>query len=440
MNKQIIIILIIGATALTTITTARAEQGGSAHYMPGQVASFIDAFPGKPGGLAVLNYFTYYDASVDGGRQLPLGGFLTTDLSATVYADTLAAVYQTRCEILGGGLAFGLGVPYVWLDIEGQAQRIGPGGVPGPVVNASDSASGVGDLMLIPFMLGWTNIAPDLKVDARLAVYAPTGDYEVGQLANVGKNYWTFEPGVMASWISSKLGTEVSFYAGVDFNLENEDMDYTSGTSLHLDLTVAQHLPLGKGDDEKAKAAALAKATLNPIASLISLPIQNNFDWGAGRMTTASNTSQRATGDSILAQRGLERHLPDDSALRLSGKRHRHLQPGWPGRHRPEPLLFAGEAGEGRVDLGCGPVLQFPTATDDLLGEEKWGAGPTAVVLKQEGPWTYGALVNHIWSFAGERWPGGCQPDVRAERPSSPTVRVLHHMKTKTFTSVAGVG
>jgi hypothetical protein len=47
-------------------------------------------------------------------------------------------------------------------------------------------------------------------------------------------------------------------------------------------------------------------------------------------------------------------------------------------------------------------VLQIPTATDDLLGEEKWGAGPTAVVLKQQGPWTYGALVNHVWSFAGE--------------------------------------
>ena len=51
---------------------------------------------------------------------------------------------------------------------------------------------------------------------------------------------------------------------------------------------------------------------------------------------------------------------------------------------------------------GAGPVLQIPTAPDDVLGEEKWGAGPTAVVLKQQGPWTYGALVNHVWSFAGE--------------------------------------
>jgi hypothetical protein len=45
----------------------------------------------------------------------------------------------------------------------------------------------------------------------------------------------------------------------------------------------------------------------------------------------------------------------------------------------------------------------FPphTVSDHLLGAEKWGLGPTAVVLKQESGWTYGALVNHIWSVAG---------------------------------------
>ena len=44
----------------------------------------------------------------------------------------------------------------------------------------------------------------------------------------------------------------------------------------------------------------------------------------------------------------------------------------------------------------------MPTATDELLGGEKWGAGPTAVVLKQIGGWTVGGLANHIWSFAGD--------------------------------------
>lgn len=51
---------------------------------------------------------------------------------------------------------------------------------------------------------------------------------------------------------------------------------------------------------------------------------------------------------------------------------------------------------------GAGPVFLLPTATDDLLGTEKYGFGPTAVVLKQERGWTYGVLANHIWSVAGD--------------------------------------
>lgn len=50
---------------------------------------------------------------------------------------------------------------------------------------------------------------------------------------------------------------------------------------------------------------------------------------------------------------------------------------------------------------GIGPVIMLPTASDEMLGTEKWGIGPTGVALKQAGPWTYGALVNHIESFAG---------------------------------------
>src|SRR3546814_14150521 len=49
---------------------------------------------------------------------------------------------------------------------------------------------------------------------------------------------------------------------------------------------------------------------------------------------------------------------------------------------------------------GVGPVLYLPTATEDTLGAEKWGAGPTAVTLRQHGPWTYAILPNQIWSFA----------------------------------------
>ena len=59
---------------------------------------------------------------------------------------------------------------------------------------------------------------------------------------------------------------------------------------------------------------------------------------------------------------------------------------------------------------GIGPVFLYPSATDDLLGSGKVGAGPTVVLLKQEHGWTYGILANQIWSFAGE----GSRPDVSA--------------------------
>jgi hypothetical protein len=69
-----------------------------------------------------------------------------------------------------------------------------------------------------------------------------------------------------------------------------------------------------------------------------------------------------------------------------------------------QSLFFSPKAPSsfGGLIWGVGPVFLIPTATDDLLGTEKFGIGPTAVVLKQAGPWTIGILANHIWSVAGD--------------------------------------
>lgn len=233
--------------ALMLLTTSRAEEGGSGHYAPGSVASFIDAFPNKPGGFTAVNYFTYYDASASASRPLLFGAFLTGGIDATVYADTISLWYQAPWDVLSGGLAVGVAVPWVWMEVSGSAQRIGINGRPGQVIQRDDSVNGLGDISFIPFMLGWTNLLKDLTIDERITVYAPTGSYDKNRLANPGLNYWTVEPGIMASWLSSTLGTEFSLYTGIDFNTRNDATDYTSGTAVHIDGTLAQHLPLGKG-------------------------------------------------------------------------------------------------------------------------------------------------------------------------------------------------
>lgn len=58
--------------------------------------------------------------------------------------------------------------------------------------------------------------------------------------------------------------------------------------------------------------------------------------------------------------------------------------------------------GPGGIIWGIGPVLRYPTATDNLLGRQQWGAGPTLALVKQKGPWSFGILANHLWNFRGK--------------------------------------
>ena len=79
--------------------------------------------------------------------------------------------------------------------------------------------------------------------------------------------------------------------------------------------------------------------------------------------------------------------------------------------------------------LAVGPVGLYPTASEDVLGSEQWGAGPTALALKQSGPWTVGALVNHIWSVDGA--------DDRADVNLTLLQPFVSHIFNRTKTTIA---
>lgn len=232
-----------GVGAITAVLAlgaggASAEEAGSGHYMPGATASFIDALPGRPG-PALLDLNFVYDAGAN--VAFPIAGLVSTGLDATIYANLLAFVYETDKGILGGKYAAGFVLPLLTMEVTGSLST------PRGQLRKVDDETGLGDMTFYPLMLGWKALGGDLKYDVRLGVYAPTGDYQVGQIANLGKNYWTFEPSVSLSWLSSKIGTEVGVFTGFDINTKNTATDYESGTSWHLDVTLAQHLPLFGG-------------------------------------------------------------------------------------------------------------------------------------------------------------------------------------------------
>ena len=220
------------AAAVLAPLASRAEEGGTGHYTPGLAASFIDALPAQSG-VSVADFFVIYPAS--SSAPLPSGGLVAT-IDSKVFANYIAVVDRTGFSIFGGSYAFGAIVSVVWMDSTATIASL----------TGNETPSGIGDTLLYPAILGWTALEGALKTDVRLGIYAPTGKFEAGSFANVGKNYWTFEPSAAVSYDGGVV--QASAFAGVDFNTRNQTTDYLTGTQVHVDGTVAGRVAsLGDG-------------------------------------------------------------------------------------------------------------------------------------------------------------------------------------------------
>ena len=142
----------------------------------------------------------------------------------------------------------------------------------------------------------------------------------------------------------------------------------------------------------------LARAVQNPIASLISLPFQNNTDFNFGPDDETLNT--------LNIQPVWPFELNDDWKLITRTIVPVVSQPGiTPGQGRETGLgdttftAFFSPSRSGKWVWGVGPVVLIPTNTDSRLGADEWGLGASIVVLTISGQWVIGSLFSNVWDI-----------------------------------------
>lgn len=216
-----ILIVFVGLLCISGLTprVSATESGGGA-YPNGAEDFMTGALP--PPGTYVLNYFSYYHAARLKDNR---GDSAPFDFDVESFADSVRVLHMTKQRVFGADWGMHILVPFV------KVHASTPGGI--------GSKTGIGDVVINPFLLGWhfTN----WHIAAGIDTVVPVGAYNKNDIANIGRNYWTFEPILAVTYLNSE-GWEASAKFMYDFNTKNTATDYRSGQEFHFDYTLGKKI------------------------------------------------------------------------------------------------------------------------------------------------------------------------------------------------------
>ena len=150
----------------------------------------------------------------------------------------------------------------------------------------------------------------------------------------------------------------------------------------------------------EGEAADLAQKVQNPVSDLISLPFQNNTNFGIGEYDRIQNVLNIqpvipvSAGNWKILNRIIAPLIYQPYIDQESDGKFGLGDITW--------TAWLSPAAAGKVVWGAGAVAMFPTGTDDMLGTGKWGLGPSVVLVAMPSPWVVGVLAQNVWSVAGD--------------------------------------
>ncbi|RMR04842.1 hypothetical protein ALP93_00248 [Pseudomonas syringae pv. helianthi] len=172
----------------------------------------------------------FYSANVQKDRH---GRSMGNNFSLDVLFIGVAYFRMTDYRLLGARYGYSVAVPFFQMDASVRVQTPG-----GPLDLQADPFR-MADISVTPLILQW-DLSPNLFVNARMQIQAPTGDYDKNRLISPGVNHWTLSPTVNTTYITDS-GFEVSSSFQTDINTRNPATDYKSGVEYRHEFAVGQH-------------------------------------------------------------------------------------------------------------------------------------------------------------------------------------------------------
>jgi hypothetical protein len=235
------LLLILLAFVMGASMSAHATEGAVGRPITGlQVQPYAGLIPPTPGWSLAIGY-AYYDGTIGASKQIPLtGGGTSFGLDGNFSLLSISALYIWNTGPGAWNFASLVTMPFAFETVSAEA-RIGQYNA-----RVSQSVSGLYDMTFVP-VIASHHFSQTQHMSLALYIYAPTGSYEKGQLANLSLNNWTFAPTVGYTGLFQQGSLEWSALSAIEFYTRDNATDYQNGPIFRVDSLLMKRFPTGFG-------------------------------------------------------------------------------------------------------------------------------------------------------------------------------------------------